>query len=153
MLMMILSHQGADINCTDYKGNSPLLLATSCGAWKTVSLLLSKGEPTASTLSCSEAGLYSRTLFRGLGASVNVKDMCGCSFLHLAILQPKGLKNIPEEVLQVCSSTFPCSKSHLEKMCYQGWIRISNWSVRQAAKSSWRILFLLRSFKIFKQPT
>uniref|UniRef100_A0A674NZZ9 Transient receptor potential cation channel, subfamily A, member 1b n=1 Tax=Takifugu rubripes TaxID=31033 RepID=A0A674NZZ9_TAKRU len=67
---------GADINCTDYKGNSPLLLATSCGAWKTVSLLLSKG------------------------ASVNVKDTCGCSFLHLAILQPKGLKNIPEEVLQ-----------------------------------------------------
>ncbi|CAF98029.1 unnamed protein product, partial [Tetraodon nigroviridis] len=67
---------GADINCVDYKGNSPLLLATSCGAWKTVSLLLSKG------------------------ASVDVRDACGCNFLHLAILQPKGLKNIPEEVLQ-----------------------------------------------------
>ncbi|TWW71029.1 Transient receptor potential cation channel subfamily A member 1 [Takifugu flavidus] len=76
LISLVNMVQGADINCTDYKGNSPLLLATSCGAWKTVSLLLSKG------------------------ASVNVKDTCGCSFLHLAILQPKGLKNIPEEVLQ-----------------------------------------------------
>ncbi|XP_037549697.1 transient receptor potential cation channel subfamily A member 1b [Nematolebias whitei] len=67
---------GADLNSTDCKGNSPLLLATSCGAWKTVALLLSKG------------------------ANVNVKDKCGCNFLHLAILQPKGLKNLPDEVLQ-----------------------------------------------------
>uniref|UniRef100_A0A3Q0QSM7 Transient receptor potential cation channel, subfamily A, member 1b n=1 Tax=Amphilophus citrinellus TaxID=61819 RepID=A0A3Q0QSM7_AMPCI len=67
---------GADVNSTDCKGNSPLLLATSCGAWKTVALLLSKGE---------------------------VKDTCGCNFLHLAILQPKGLKNLPEEVLQLNS--------------------------------------------------
>lgn len=36
-----------------------------------------------------------------LGANVNVRDKCGCNFLHLAILQPKGLKNLPEEVLQV----------------------------------------------------
>uniref|UniRef100_A0AAX7UH46 Ion transport domain-containing protein n=1 Tax=Astatotilapia calliptera TaxID=8154 RepID=A0AAX7UH46_ASTCA len=70
---------GADINSTDCKGNSPLLLATSCGAWKTVALLLSKG------------------------ANVNVRDKCGCNFLHLAILQPKGLKNLPEEVLQLNS--------------------------------------------------
>ncbi|KAM8730774.1 transient receptor potential cation channel subfamily A member 1b [Acanthopagrus schlegelii] len=67
---------GADLNCIDCKGNSPLLLATSCGAWRTVTLLLSKG------------------------ANVNVRDRCGCNFLHLAILQPKGLKNIAEEVLQ-----------------------------------------------------
>uniref|UniRef100_A0A3Q1GYS7 Transient receptor potential cation channel, subfamily A, member 1b n=1 Tax=Acanthochromis polyacanthus TaxID=80966 RepID=A0A3Q1GYS7_9TELE len=67
---------GADLNSIDCKGTSPLLLATSCGAWKTVTLLLSKG------------------------ANVNVKDKCGCNFLHLAILQPKGLKNLPEEVLQ-----------------------------------------------------
>ncbi|XP_013857780.1 transient receptor potential cation channel subfamily A member 1b [Austrofundulus limnaeus] len=67
---------GADLNSTDCKGNTPLLLATSCGAWKTVALLLSRG------------------------ASVSVKDKCGCNFLHLAILQPKGLKNLPEEVLQ-----------------------------------------------------
>ncbi|XP_039983195.1 transient receptor potential cation channel subfamily A member 1b [Xiphias gladius] len=67
---------GANLNSIDCKGNSPLLLATSCGAWRTVSLLLSKG------------------------ANVNVKDRCGCNFLHLAILQPKGLKNLSEEVLQ-----------------------------------------------------
>uniref|UniRef100_A0A4W6E1J9 Transient receptor potential cation channel, subfamily A, member 1b n=1 Tax=Lates calcarifer TaxID=8187 RepID=A0A4W6E1J9_LATCA len=67
---------GADLNSIDCKGNSPLLLATSCGAWRTVSLLLSKG------------------------ANINVKDRCGCNFLHLAILQPKGLKNLPQEVLQ-----------------------------------------------------
>ncbi|KAM7390546.1 hypothetical protein PAMA_008623 [Pampus argenteus] len=67
---------GADLNNTDCKGNSPLLLATSCGAWKTVALLLSKG------------------------ANVNITDGFGCNFLHLAIQQPKGLKNLPEDVLQ-----------------------------------------------------
>uniref|UniRef100_A0A8D3D7J0 Transient receptor potential cation channel, subfamily A, member 1b n=1 Tax=Scophthalmus maximus TaxID=52904 RepID=A0A8D3D7J0_SCOMX len=70
-----LHRWGADLNSIDCKGNSPLLLATNCGAWRTVSLLLSKG------------------------ANVNVKDRRGCNFLHLAILQPKGLKNLPEEVL------------------------------------------------------
>uniref|UniRef100_A0A8C4DCC8 Transient receptor potential cation channel, subfamily A, member 1b n=1 Tax=Dicentrarchus labrax TaxID=13489 RepID=A0A8C4DCC8_DICLA len=73
----VFSPQGADLNCIDCKGNSPLLLATSCGAWRTVTLLLSKG------------------------ANVDVRDRCGCNFLHLAILQPKGLKNLPQEVLQV----------------------------------------------------
>ncbi|XP_062297967.1 transient receptor potential cation channel subfamily A member 1b [Scomber scombrus] len=67
---------GADLNSIDCEGNSPLLLATSCGAWKTVALLLSKG------------------------ANVNVKDGFGCNFLHLAIQQPKGLKNLPEDALQ-----------------------------------------------------
>uniref|UniRef100_A0A672JFM9 Transient receptor potential cation channel, subfamily A, member 1b n=1 Tax=Salarias fasciatus TaxID=181472 RepID=A0A672JFM9_SALFA len=67
---------GADLNSVDCKGNTPLLQATSCGAWKTVILLLSKG------------------------ANVSVKDNSGCNFLHLALLQPKGLKNLPEEVLQ-----------------------------------------------------
>ncbi|KAM4606588.1 transient receptor potential cation channel subfamily A member 1b [Polymixia lowei] len=71
-----LISMGADIDIIDCKGNSPLLLATSCGAWRTVALLLSKG------------------------ANVNVKDRSGCNFLHLAILQPKGLKNLPEDVLQ-----------------------------------------------------
>uniref|UniRef100_A0A673AM45 Ion transport domain-containing protein n=1 Tax=Sphaeramia orbicularis TaxID=375764 RepID=A0A673AM45_9TELE len=75
--LISLVNKGADFNSIDCKGNTPLLLATSCGAWKTVALLLSKG------------------------ANVNVKDRCGCNFLHLAILQPKGLKNLPEEVLQV----------------------------------------------------
>lgn len=36
--------QGADIDFVDCKGHSPLLLATSCGAWRTVSLLLSHGN-------------------------------------------------------------------------------------------------------------
>ncbi|KAM9774909.1 transient receptor potential cation channel subfamily A member 1b [Syngnathus typhle] len=67
---------GADVNAVDCKGNSPLLLATSNGAWRTVALLLSKG------------------------ANVNLTDRFGCNFLHLAILQPKGLKNVPEDVLQ-----------------------------------------------------
>uniref|UniRef100_A0A8C6LXV4 Transient receptor potential cation channel, subfamily A, member 1b n=1 Tax=Nothobranchius furzeri TaxID=105023 RepID=A0A8C6LXV4_NOTFU len=85
---------GADLNSTDCKGNTPLLLATSCGAWKTVALLLSKG------------------------ANVNMKDKCGCNFLHLAILQPKGLKNLPEEVLQVprvllsCEDNEGCTPLH-----------------------------------------
>lgn len=39
-----LSHQGADFDSIDCKGNSPLLLATSCSAWRTVTLLLSKGD-------------------------------------------------------------------------------------------------------------
>uniref|UniRef100_A0A8C1WSN1 Transient receptor potential cation channel, subfamily A, member 1a n=1 Tax=Cyprinus carpio TaxID=7962 RepID=A0A8C1WSN1_CYPCA len=53
-----------------FVSHSPLLLATSCGAWRTVSLLLSH-------------------------------DQSGCNFLHLAILQTRGLKNLPKEVLQV----------------------------------------------------
>ncbi|XP_034416620.1 transient receptor potential cation channel subfamily A member 1b [Cyclopterus lumpus] len=70
---------GADLNRIDCKGKSPLLLATSCGSWRSVALLLSKG------------------------ANVNVIDRCGCNFLHLVILQPKGLKNLAEEVLQLSS--------------------------------------------------
>uniref|UniRef100_A0AAQ4PR17 Transient receptor potential cation channel, subfamily A, member 1b n=1 Tax=Gasterosteus aculeatus aculeatus TaxID=481459 RepID=A0AAQ4PR17_GASAC len=79
--LISLVNKGAKVNSTDCKGNSPLLLATSCGAWRTVALLLSKG------------------------ADVNVKDRCGCSFLHLALLQPKGLKNLSQEVLQLGSVT------------------------------------------------
>uniref|UniRef100_A0A8C5HXM9 Ion transport domain-containing protein n=1 Tax=Gouania willdenowi TaxID=441366 RepID=A0A8C5HXM9_GOUWI len=77
--MLHTDHRGADLNSVDCKENTPLLLATSCGAWKSVALLLSKG------------------------AKVNVKDRRGCNFLHLAILQPKGLKNLPEDVLQLNS--------------------------------------------------
>lgn len=115
VILMRLSRQGADLNCIDCKGNSPLLLATSCSAWRTVTLLLSKGElrPFASRQQYTNyqgkrvhnaVGSHSRLCFCYLGANVNEKDRCGCNFLHLAILQPKGLKNLPEEVLQVPTS-------------------------------------------------
>uniref|UniRef100_A0A8C7DBP8 Transient receptor potential cation channel, subfamily A, member 1b n=1 Tax=Oncorhynchus kisutch TaxID=8019 RepID=A0A8C7DBP8_ONCKI len=69
---------GLNLYCMLYcKGLSPLLLATNCGAWRSVALLLSKG------------------------ANVNIKDKSGCNFLHLAILQPKGLKNLTGDILQV----------------------------------------------------
>ncbi|XP_045558799.1 transient receptor potential cation channel subfamily A member 1 [Salmo salar] len=34
------------------------------------------------------------------GANVNIKDKSGCNFLHLTILQPKGLKNLSRDILQ-----------------------------------------------------
>ncbi|XP_048113607.1 transient receptor potential cation channel subfamily A member 1a [Alosa alosa] len=71
-----LISKGADIDLTDYKGHSPLLLATSCGAWRTVNLLLSHG------------------------CNFTVKDMSGCNFMHLTIMQPGGLRNLPTEFLQ-----------------------------------------------------
>ncbi|XP_026998616.2 transient receptor potential cation channel subfamily A member 1a isoform X2 [Tachysurus fulvidraco] len=75
-LVEYLISQGADIDFIDCKGHSPLLLATNCGAWRSVTLLLSHG------------------------ADLTVKDKAGCNFLHLAILQPRGLKNLPPEILQ-----------------------------------------------------
>ncbi|XP_034147181.1 transient receptor potential cation channel subfamily A member 1a [Esox lucius] len=75
-LIEYLISKGADINVTDCKSHTPLLLATSCSAWKTVELLLSHG------------------------ANLKMKDKYGCNFLHLAVLQPKGLNNLPSEVLQ-----------------------------------------------------
>eukprot|EP00063_Salmo_salar_P071140 XP_014045975.1 PREDICTED: transient receptor potential cation channel subfamily A member 1-like isoform X3 [Salmo salar] len=74
-----LISKGGDINAIDCKGHTPLLLATSCSAWKTVSLLLTHG------------------------ANLKIKDKHGCNFLHLAILQPKGLTNLPPEFVK-CSS-------------------------------------------------
>ncbi|XP_076866837.1 transient receptor potential cation channel subfamily A member 1b [Brachyhypopomus gauderio] len=71
-----LISKGADIDCTDNKGLSPLLLATTCSAWKTVSFLLTKG------------------------ADLNLKDKTGRNFLHHVIFQPKGLRNLPENLLQ-----------------------------------------------------
>ncbi|XP_067233966.1 transient receptor potential cation channel subfamily A member 1b isoform X2 [Chanodichthys erythropterus] len=71
-----LISKGAEIDCIDCKGLSPLLMASNCGAWKTVAFLLS------------------------IGADFKVKDKAGRNFLHFVILQPKGLKNLPETVLQ-----------------------------------------------------
>ncbi|KAK9953442.1 hypothetical protein ABG768_017434 [Culter alburnus] len=71
-----LISKGAEIDCIDCKGLSPLLMASNCGAWKTVAYLLS------------------------IGADFKIKDKAGRNFLHFVILQPKGLKNLPETVLQ-----------------------------------------------------
>ncbi|XP_051738739.1 transient receptor potential cation channel subfamily A member 1b isoform X1 [Ctenopharyngodon idella] len=71
-----LISKGAEIDCIDCKGLSPLLMASNCGAWKTVAFLLSTG------------------------ADFKIKDKAGRNFLHFVILQPKGLKNLPETVLQ-----------------------------------------------------
>ncbi|KAA0704824.1 Transient receptor potential cation channel subfamily A member 1 [Triplophysa tibetana] len=71
-----LVSKGAGINCMDCKGLSPLLLAASSGAWKTVVFLLTKG------------------------ADFKIKDKGGRNFLHFATLQPKGLKNLPDAILQ-----------------------------------------------------
>ncbi|XP_056439818.1 transient receptor potential cation channel subfamily A member 1b [Gadus chalcogrammus] len=75
-LVDYLISMGGDVERMDCNGNSPLLLATSCGSWRTVALLLAKG------------------------ANMAVRDRSGCNFLHLAILQRKGLKNLSEDVMQ-----------------------------------------------------
>ncbi|XP_062841687.1 transient receptor potential cation channel subfamily A member 1b [Trichomycterus rosablanca] len=75
-LVEFLISQGAEIDPVDCNGLTPLLLATTCSAWRTVSFLLSQG------------------------ADFRVKDKSGQNFLHLIIFQPRGLKNLPEHVLQ-----------------------------------------------------
>ncbi|KAM4705765.1 transient receptor potential cation channel subfamily A member 1 [Rhinophrynus dorsalis] len=72
-----LISMGSNIDSLSKEQRTPLLLATSCSAWKTVNLLLAKG------------------------ADVKLKDTCGRNFLHLAVLQPGGLKNINTEFLQM----------------------------------------------------
>ncbi|XP_040210340.1 transient receptor potential cation channel subfamily A member 1 isoform X1 [Rana temporaria] len=71
-----LISMGANIDSIDNDFRTPLLLATSCSAWKTVNLLLEKG------------------------ANVQLADNYGRNFLHLIVLQPGGLKNITAEVLK-----------------------------------------------------
>ncbi|KAE8599011.1 hypothetical protein XENTR_v10017018 [Xenopus tropicalis] len=72
-----LISEGANIDSEDKESRTPLLLATSCSAWKSVNLLLSKG------------------------ADVKLKDHYGRNFLHLMVLQPGGLKNLNSEFLQM----------------------------------------------------
>lgn len=43
-LDLICLGKGADIDCIDCKGQSPLLMASNCSAWKTVAFLLSIGK-------------------------------------------------------------------------------------------------------------
>uniref|UniRef100_A0A673H037 Transient receptor potential cation channel subfamily A member 1-like n=1 Tax=Sinocyclocheilus rhinocerous TaxID=307959 RepID=A0A673H037_9TELE len=75
-LDLICLGKEAEIDCIDCKGLSPMLMASRCGAWKTVAFLLS------------------------IGADFRIKDKVGRNFLHFVVLQPKGLKNLPETVLQ-----------------------------------------------------
>ncbi|XP_051785308.1 transient receptor potential cation channel subfamily A member 1b [Erpetoichthys calabaricus] len=75
-LVQYLVSKGAGIDSIDCECHTPLLLATSCGAWKSVEFLVLKG------------------------ANVKKKDSAGCNFLHLAIQQPKGLKNLSDSILQ-----------------------------------------------------
>ncbi|XP_048451862.1 transient receptor potential cation channel subfamily A member 1 [Rhincodon typus] len=75
-LVEYLIEQGSDMNMTDRESRTPLLWAASNGAWNTVNLLVNKG------------------------ASINIKNCAKCNFLHLTVLQPKGLKNLSKEILQ-----------------------------------------------------
>uniref|UniRef100_A0A8C1H3I3 Transient receptor potential cation channel, subfamily A, member 1b n=1 Tax=Cyprinus carpio carpio TaxID=630221 RepID=A0A8C1H3I3_CYPCA len=80
-----IQYLGAEIDCTDCKGLSPLLLASKCCAWKTVAFLLS------------------------VGADFRIKDEAGRNFLHFVVLQPKGLKNLPETILQIAHCLLQCN--------------------------------------------
>ncbi|XP_068090926.1 transient receptor potential cation channel subfamily A member 1 [Hyperolius riggenbachi] len=71
-----LISMGANIDSVDNELRTPLLLATSCCAWKIVNLLIEKG------------------------ANVKLTDCLGRNFLHLMVLQPGGLKHISVEILQ-----------------------------------------------------
>nr|BCR37381.1 transient receptor potential cation channel subfamily A member 1 isoform 277V [Buergeria japonica] len=71
-----LISMGANIDSVDNEMRTPLLLATSCSAWKIVNLLLEKG------------------------ANLKLVDNYGRNFLHLTVLQPGGLRNINAEILQ-----------------------------------------------------
>ncbi|XP_018417833.1 PREDICTED: transient receptor potential cation channel subfamily A member 1 [Nanorana parkeri] len=71
-----LLSMGANIDSVDNEFRTPLMLATSCSAWKIVNLLLEKG------------------------ANVKLMDNYGRNFLHMTVLQPGGLRNINAEILQ-----------------------------------------------------
>ncbi|XP_043545142.1 transient receptor potential cation channel subfamily A member 1b isoform X3 [Chiloscyllium plagiosum] len=75
-LVEYLIEQGSDMNVTDCESRTPLLWAASNGAWNTVNLLVTKG------------------------ANINIKNCAKCNFLHLTVLQLKGLNNLKEEILQ-----------------------------------------------------
>ncbi|XP_043922215.1 transient receptor potential cation channel subfamily A member 1-like [Protopterus annectens] len=71
-----LISKGGRIDSIDNENRTPLLLATSCGSWKTVNLLISKG------------------------ANVKLKDDAGCNVIHLAVLQQGGMKHLNKETMQ-----------------------------------------------------
>ncbi|XP_038664399.1 transient receptor potential cation channel subfamily A member 1b [Scyliorhinus canicula] len=75
-LVEYLIDQGTDMNMVDSECRTPLLWAASHGAWNTVEILVTRG------------------------ANINLKNSVECNFLHLTVLQPKGLTNLSEEILQ-----------------------------------------------------
>ncbi|XP_032875200.1 transient receptor potential cation channel subfamily A member 1 [Amblyraja radiata] len=75
-LLEYLIEQGSDMNMVDSESRTPLLWATSRCAWNSVKILVIKG------------------------ANVKIKNSMGCNFLHLTVLQPKGLQNLSEEILK-----------------------------------------------------
>ncbi|XP_078397355.1 transient receptor potential cation channel subfamily A member 1b [Cetorhinus maximus] len=75
-LVEYLIEQGTDMNMIDCESRTPLLWAASHGAWNTVEILVTRG------------------------ANINIKNSTECNFLHLTVLQPKGLTNLSEEILQ-----------------------------------------------------
>uniref|UniRef100_UPI00398F7D25 transient receptor potential cation channel subfamily A member 1b n=1 Tax=Pristiophorus japonicus TaxID=55135 RepID=UPI00398F7D25 len=75
-LVEYLIEQGSDMNMIDSESRTPLLWAASRGAWNTVIILVTRG------------------------ANVKIKNSVECNFLHLTVLQPKGLNNLSEEILQ-----------------------------------------------------
>uniref|UniRef100_A0A8C1IKI5 Transient receptor potential cation channel, subfamily A, member 1b n=1 Tax=Cyprinus carpio TaxID=7962 RepID=A0A8C1IKI5_CYPCA len=87
-LVEYLISKEAEIDCIDCNGLSPLLMASRCGAWKTVAFLLS------------------------IGADFRIKDKVGCNFLHFVILQPKGLKNLPETEMLSDEDVEGCTPLH-----------------------------------------
>jgi ankyrin repeat protein len=69
--------QGADLDCKDKEGRSPLLVAAGNNAWTTVKELLNKG------------------------ANMSATDTKSRNFLHLAILSGVNLHELGIEVFQV----------------------------------------------------
>lgn len=110
---LICPGKGAEIDCIDCKGLSPLLMASNCGAWKTIAFLLSIGKTFSWIFNTFFLQYYLRARFCMFkifsywkkGADFKIKDKAGRNFLHFVILQPKGLKNLPETVLQVWKSS------------------------------------------------
>uniref|UniRef100_A0A673YF39 Transient receptor potential cation channel, subfamily A, member 1b n=1 Tax=Salmo trutta TaxID=8032 RepID=A0A673YF39_SALTR len=87
--------KGAKIDQQQMDRSTALHFACSQGATEAVKLMLSSySRVDRIGLNLTVALLLSK------GANVNIKDKSGCNFLHLAILQPKGLKNLTGDILQ-----------------------------------------------------
>lgn len=77
--------QGVEVNAVDSQKRTPLLLAASKGAWKTVHLLLESG------------------------ADISLKDNKNRNFLHLAIKYGGKLNQFGVQSIKVCILTLKLS--------------------------------------------